>query len=82
MEAFEAESADVYALAAAQKELKSTAQIFEEMDAQKAADVIGKLKSLPSIVALLKTMGKDKAAAILANMEPALASKVLTEMMK
>lgn len=82
LEAFEEESKTVYALAEAQANIKSTAQIYEKMDVQKAADAISKLKPVSLIAELLKAMDEAKAALILDKMDTKLATSVLSEMMK
>lgn len=80
--AFEEESDAVYALAEEQASLKAAAQIFEQMDAEKAAEVLSKQRNMAYIADLLKAMADEKAALILDNMDATLANRVLTEMME
>ncbi len=82
LEDFKTESEKVYALAQAQAELKATAQVFEKMDVQKAADAISKLKPVSRIADLFKAMNEEKAAQILDKMSSKLATSVLSAMMK
>lgn len=82
LETFKTESEKVYALAQAQAELKATAQVFEKMDVQKAADAISKLKPVSRIADLFKAMNEEKAAQILDKMSSKLATSVLSEMME
>lgn len=81
MTAFKDESAEVYALAEEQASIKAAAQIFEQMDAAKAAEALSKQKNITYIADLLKAMSEQKAALILDNMDATLTNKVLTEML-
>ncbi len=66
----------------AQEDLLATAKIFEQMEAAVAATAISGLSAVEDMVALLRVMPSDKAAAILGHMEAKLATRVLSEMMK
>ncbi|MFA5675347.1 MAG: hypothetical protein WDA65_02380 [Christensenellales bacterium] len=82
LEAFKTQSEEVYALAQAQASIKATANIYEKMDVQKAADAISQLRPVSYIAQLLKAMDEAKAALILDKMSTKLATSVLSEMMK
>lgn len=61
-----------------QVELKAMVAMFEKMDAAKAAAVISGMKNVSDMATILAGMGSDKAGAILNNMDPKIATKVLT----
>lgn len=61
-----------------QMELKAMVAMFEKMDSAKAAQVIGGMKSVNDMATVLAGMASDKAGAILNNMDPKIATKVLS----
>lgn len=66
----------------AQDDLETTARIFEAMDPKVAATAISGLSSVDDMVALLRKIPSETAAAIVSNMEAKLATRVLSEMIK
>lgn len=79
--AFEQESSEVYAIAKAQTDIKATAQIYEKMDAQKAAEAMSRLKPVSRIAHLLKAMDSQKAALILERIDSKLAASISMAML-
>lgn len=71
-QAVESSSADIAELAA----------LLENMDAAKAAAAIGGMTQISDIARLLTKMDSAKAALILGNLDTALATEILTQMMR
>ncbi len=68
----------------ASDELKKTAQVYESMESAAAAKILGQMGSgkIDMVVDILKNIKKEKAAEIMAAMDPALSAKVTERISK
>jgi flagellar motility protein MotE (MotC chaperone) len=65
-----------------QSYIQTSAKIFEQMDAAKAAKAIGGMKTTGEMAQILLHMSTEKAALVMNQMSSSLATKILSAMMK
>lgn len=63
-------------------DIKSISKLYENMDAQRAAQILTELDDVETVILILKNIKKEKTADILENMDPKTAAYITNKMLQ
>lgn len=63
------------------EDIKIVSKLYEQMDAQRAAEILTELENMDTIIAILKNVKKENTAEILENMDPKTAANITNMML-
>lgn len=63
------------------EDIKNVSKLYEQMDAERAAEILMEIENMDTIIAILKNIKKENTAEILENMDPKTAANITNMML-